>query len=376
VIYRDNNSDNPLPTSYDPGAVSRVKNFVQSYLLGRSHGDMSTGGNILDAFSFNRSAHNQAQNLPKGEAGRVLNDLRNLLVDVLCNTLTLTESARRSAAIERRQCRTHVEELRLQAAVHAKRLASSERSKRKKIERETKQKGRDMKSEMEATIQDRVVGYETKCKELEDELSTLRMELSYMKGESERVREEHENALEYGSAGAKRAQRRCCSSSNRFARAKKVLQLFDPVRSRKEVLLNRIPIRLRIAVRSRNGPPSPSPDPLPLLRRYSQYRSRADAEAMNVDTIAALKQEIARRDMNYAELENEMRDRLEASKQRLLEQAGMTEKSYQERIDQLQKDAAESEARRREQEKKAKQVRARAREAGLKHPFLFRSRHS
>ena len=97
---------------------------------------------------------------------------------------------------------------------------------------------------------------------------------------------------------------------------------------------------------------------------------------MNVDTIAALKQEIARRDMNYAELENEMRDRLEASKQRLLEQAGMTEKSYQERIDQLQKDAAESEARRREQEKKAKQVRARAREAGLKHPFLFRSRHS
>jgi len=178
-----------------------------------------------------------------------------------------------------------VEQLRVEASVHAKRLSGAERKKRREIEKENRRGKKDLKNEMEETVKDQVVAYEAKNRQLEDEISTMKMELSYMKNEAVNAREDHENALQ-----------------------------------------------------------------------YSQYRSRTDAEQISGDEIARLKEEVTRREMKFEAMEKEMREKLEESKRALLSQAGVTENSYRSRIEELGKEAKESEDRRREQERKAKQV--------------------
>ena len=79
----------------------------------------------------------------------------------------------------------------------ARKLGHAERAKRKKLEKENKALHKNLANDLEETIRDRCVAYETRCGALTDEISTLKMELSYMKNEAEKRETEHANALEY-----------------------------------------------------------------------------------------------------------------------------------------------------------------------------------
>ena len=107
IVYRDKplvpnqtNSSNIIqPPAYDPAAITRLKNFVSSYLMG--HNPLGDGH-----LSFGRSSSRKnKREPPPGELGRSLGELRTLVVDTLANSLNLCEAARRGATVERRQCR-------------------------------------------------------------------------------------------------------------------------------------------------------------------------------------------------------------------------------------------------------------------------------
>ncbi|GMH61135.1 hypothetical protein TrRE_jg1777, partial [Triparma retinervis] len=203
VIYRDkpltttSTTSTVAPTHYDPAAITRLRNFASSYLTGGGGG---VGGELL----FGRSTmRRKANSVPGGRLGRSLGDLRNVTVDVINNALNLCEAARRGAAIERRQCKKHLQKIQAQAKTHAKKLLREERGKRKKLEGEKKTMREDMMEEMEGSVNDKCVGYEVRLKETEDEMRTLSMENSYLKNEMEKKREESENAVEYAKYRAK-----------------------------------------------------------------------------------------------------------------------------------------------------------------------------
>ena len=139
----------------------------------------------------------KAWEIPRGDLGRGLGDLRNVIVDVITNALNLSEAARRSAAIERRQSTAHLKKMQRQAASYSRKMSTLERSKRKKLERENKDIQRKAVAETEAAVKDRCVAYEAKCTELDDQVRTLQMEVSFLKAEAEKKSEEHANAMEY-----------------------------------------------------------------------------------------------------------------------------------------------------------------------------------
>ncbi|GMH78333.1 hypothetical protein TrST_g3535 [Triparma strigata] len=200
IVYRDkplnpsgtSSGHAVAPPAYDPAAITRLRNFVGSYLMG--HNPSTESG----ALSFGRSSRGRSKrDPPPGPMGRSLGELRSLIVDTLSNSLNLCEAARRSAAVERRQCREHMEKMQMNAATMARKLGSNERAKRKKLEKENKALHKNLAEDLENTIRDRTVGYETRNAALEDEINTLKMELSWMKNENKKREEEHANALEY-----------------------------------------------------------------------------------------------------------------------------------------------------------------------------------
>lgn len=202
IVYRDkpltttSTTNSVNPTHYDPAAITRLRNFASSYLMG------SNGGS--GELSFGRSTGRKRANaIPSGPLGRGLGEMRGAMVDVINNALNLCEAARRGAAIERRQCRKHLQRMQGQAKMHAKKLLKEERAKRKKLEGEKKNMREGIVSEMEGSVNDRCVGYEVRIGEMEDEMRTLEMENSYLKNEMERKREEGDNAVEYARYRAK-----------------------------------------------------------------------------------------------------------------------------------------------------------------------------